>query len=850
MRLSAATQKQSSVMASSNVAVANARVQLASYAATLLSVGAAIKGVQSVTSAGMQLQALESSLMFSTGSAEAAAKAYAFVREEAERLGLPLQVLGKQFSQISAASNGTALQGEATRKIFSSVASAARVMGLQTFQVERALLAVQQMMSKGTVQAEELRGQLGEQIPGAFNIAARAMGVTTKELGDMLKAGEVLSEDFLPKFAAELQRTVDPAVPAAVKTYAAEIERLKNTFTIFLQEVGKSGALEAISAQVVIVTNKLQEMSDSGELKPAIDQIVGALSLLATGLAELAEFVAQNADTLIHLAEAFAIFKAAQIGLGLAKTVADFGGLNKATLAAAGGIDKATLSLKAFAKGTVALAIIGFAIDRVATLVDLIRELEQVEEEIATARGKRNAEADILIINNANYAKAVTKTADEVRAASDKEKEAYAQSLKAAAAYWDAVSQREQRNVGPTDAVPQAALDALRQAAIYRKALREFDGISDSRLKLEAKQAAEIKRIKEGETATIKLAVEAQIDAVKRSRSALQDSEKEMVAIAKRTAAFQKEFDAAAKPKDAADERNLLDVEALINQAKAKVANGDNAGALEAVEAARALSKDLVESGRESALFLTSMVREAGNIALAAGAGVQKDAEAKIQEEERKLLTLQNLAQQIENINITANVDAAEKTMQDLRARTQAFYDANPLVLKVVTQRQDDIALGLEQAPKKAGGGLLRGPGSGTSDSILMYGSNGEYMVRAAAVKKLGLARLNEINQGRIPAFAQGGPISSAAASVSARMGAALRNPLPDFGAHISHSVLAALASPIPAYAAGGAVESGRSSVVNLSLPFGDFEMRASESVAGQLERAIRLESLKHGRRR
>ncbi len=64
-----------------------------------------------------------------------------------------------------------------------------------------------------------------------------------------------------------------------------------------------------------------------------------------------------------------------------------------------------------------------------------------------------------------------------------------------------------------------------------------------------------------------------------------------------------------------------------------------------------------------------------------------------------------------------------------------------------------------------ATGGLVRGPGTGTSDSILMYGSNGEYMIRAAAVRKLGLPLLNMLNQGilppSIPRLADGGVIGA-----------------------------------------------------------------------------------------
>jgi tape measure domain-containing protein len=378
-------------------------------------------------------------------------------------------------------------------------------------------------------------------------------------------------------------------------------------------------------------------------------------------------------------------------------------------------------------------------------------------------------------------------------------------------------------------------------------ALKEFADVSDARLKLEARQAAEIKRIKDGETETIKLAVDAQIAAVKKSRDALRDSEKDLADIAKKTAAFQQEL---AKAGQAEGERSLLDVAGDVGKVRQALAGGDAKGALEQIDVARAGMLELIKSGKEAPLFLQSFARELGQLALAAGEQQRAAAEDNMKQQEAKLVYLQSLAKEIENINITANVDAAEKEMQNLHARTQAFYDANPLVMKVVAERQADIALGVEKAPKKAGGGPISGPGTGTSDSILIRASNGEFIVRAAAVKRLGMARLREINQGRIPAFAQGGAISSAAASVAARMGAAMRAPVPDYGARISRDVLSSMASPIPAYADGGAVESGHSSVVNLSLPFGDFEMRATESVAAELRRAVRVEALKHGRRR
>ncbi|MEU0522769.1 hypothetical protein [Streptomyces niveus] len=53
--------------------------------------------------------------------------------------------------------------------------------------------------------------------------------------------------------------------------------------------------------------------------------------------------------------------------------------------------------------------------------------------------------------------------------------------------------------------------------------------------------------------------------------------------------------------------------------------------------------------------------------------------------------------------------------------------------------------------PGYPGGGLLQGPGTSTSDSILLWGSDGEFMIKASSVAKYGEAFMREINEGRLP---------------------------------------------------------------------------------------------------
>lgn len=62
---------------------------------------------------------------------------------------------------------------------------------------------------------------------------------------------------------------------------------------------------------------------------------------------------------------------------------------------------------------------------------------------------------------------------------------------------------------------------------------------------------------------------------------------------------------------------------------------------------------------------------------------------------------------------------------------------------------------------KAATGGAIYGAGTATSDSIPAMLSNGEYVIKAAAVKRLGVPFLDALNQGRTPGYSVGGLISA-----------------------------------------------------------------------------------------
>ena len=184
--------------------------------------------VRDLAGAATQMQGFQSALQFATGTVQGSQQALAFVRNEANRLGIDFKAAAQSYTQLAAAARGTSLEGEKAQRVFSAVAEASRVLNLSSDQTAGAINALQQMISKGTVSSEELKQQLGERLPGAFQIAARAMGVTTQQLNKMLEDGEVLADEFLPRFADEVTKTFAEALPSATQTASAEFARFGN----------------------------------------------------------------------------------------------------------------------------------------------------------------------------------------------------------------------------------------------------------------------------------------------------------------------------------------------------------------------------------------------------------------------------------------------------------------------------------------------------------------------------------------------------------------------------------------------------------------------------------------------
>lgn len=175
---------------------------------------------------------------------------------QAGRLGIGFDVLSDEYSKFAVAASAANFSADATRKIFLRVAEAGRVNKLSMEQMSLIFLALQQMISKGKIQSEELRRQLGDQLPGAFNIMAEAIGVTTAELDDMMKKGEVLADQgTMLKFAEELNKRFGPQLNEALKSTTTQLG-------LFANNIFKSQLAFANGGFIESFTDLLRKMNE------------------------------------------------------------------------------------------------------------------------------------------------------------------------------------------------------------------------------------------------------------------------------------------------------------------------------------------------------------------------------------------------------------------------------------------------------------------------------------------------------------------------------------------------------------------------------------------------------------
>lgn len=131
-------------------------------------------------------------------------------------------------------------------------------------------------VSKGRIQAEELRGQLGERLVGAYQATARAMGMTTEELAKQTEQGKMTAEEVFPLLRQELMKMAksEGQLEVAMNDTASAGWRFANAMTIANTRFNEAGFDRG-------VRNLLERLADFVKSSGGLWETFGQVSELA-----------------------------------------------------------------------------------------------------------------------------------------------------------------------------------------------------------------------------------------------------------------------------------------------------------------------------------------------------------------------------------------------------------------------------------------------------------------------------------------------------------------------------------------------------------------------------------------
>lgn len=223
----------------------------------------------------------------------------------ADALSIRLSTLADTYSKFATSAVQTGLSVQEARYIFEAVGKAGRVMQLGDEDMKGVFRAIEQMLSKGQVYAEELRQQLGERLPAAVAQFAKGMGVPIDQFLKMMEQGQVTAKEVL-NFARSLNESVADQMDRATEGVLAAEARLATAQDKFRLAIADAGFIDAYTDMLTKLTEFLS--SDKG---------IALAEKLAAAFIKVADAIIWAADNSEQLVSVLGTLVAIKVGMWL-----------------------------------------------------------------------------------------------------------------------------------------------------------------------------------------------------------------------------------------------------------------------------------------------------------------------------------------------------------------------------------------------------------------------------------------------------------------------------------------------------------------------------------------------------
>ena len=593
-----------------------------------------------------QQQNLANTLGFAFGNnTELVGQQMTYLRQQTERLGISYDAASRNFARFSAAAVKSGASIQETNFIFESFSEVARVIGLTPDELNGIFNAIGQSFSKGKIQAEELRQQIGERLPGAFAFAQEALRKQFPDLNKALEQGQVGAENLV-LIAESVRKAASTSLPAAIRSLDAEQQRFNNSVLFFKKEIADSGFADAYIA----LLKELRDFFRSEDGKAFAQGIGQVFAFLVDTVRQLVVFVREFAGEL----KALAILVALVAGNSALGAIVRSLAAVKAAMAAA---TIATAGLSAML-ATLNVAALGFVLGTY-----LREQFESVEL----------ASINLVI----NLQKAFTRIEFAAR-------ELWENFPQLARAALGAVLNNLTRWVRASLGLFRSFAEAVGFDSLVKGLTTAIDRLTfDTEVTLTARTSA-LRQQREEELARIEqIGQDMMVDAIRRRQTSQATADPTAIAPTGFPGARESSLKNEDKDAEKAAKRRESEIEALTKQldaldARLDRAQGDNlARQLEAIDTQyRALAKRIAEIGGKEAVDLGArwgtLYSEARN------AAIEKFNEQRLKAEE----SLQSKVEQVE-------AAAGRKQREDLGRRIKAISDAQQALVRDLEAERD-----------------------------------------------------------------------------------------------------------------------------------------------------------------
>jgi len=232
--------------------------------------GTAYKGLAFIQSLPGQIlnaaksqQQYNNALQTATQDTGTFAKELLYVDNVQRAFGLNLQTTREGFTKLYASMAPTGFDSGSIEKLFTGISAATAALQLTPDKAERVIYAFGQMASKGQIMSEELKGQLGDVLPGALAIFAKSAGMSVKEFSKAMEDGEFVGQKFR-------------------ETFAKVSDELVNRFGTGAQAAGRSlqGLLNTVQGDFARTLESFAPLADS-VAQSILGPLTGSLSQLS-----------------------------------------------------------------------------------------------------------------------------------------------------------------------------------------------------------------------------------------------------------------------------------------------------------------------------------------------------------------------------------------------------------------------------------------------------------------------------------------------------------------------------------------------------------------------------------------